>query len=71
MYYKCHKVNFRRKGSYLDSPDWIKKKKATTNPKNKDDNCFPYPGTVSLHYEETKWNPGRVSNIKPFVNKYK
>ena len=36
-YYKCHKVNFRRGGSYIDSPDWIKKKKATTNPKNKDD----------------------------------
>ena len=33
MYYKCHKVNFRRGGSYIDSPDWIKKKKATINPK--------------------------------------
>ena len=21
MYYKCHKVNFRRGGSYIDSPD--------------------------------------------------
>ena len=29
MYYKCHKVNFRRGGSYIDSSDWIKKKKAT------------------------------------------
>ena len=27
MYYKCHKVNFTRGGSYIDSPDWIKKKK--------------------------------------------
>ena len=27
MYYKCHKVNFRHGGSYVDSPDWIKKKK--------------------------------------------
>ena len=26
MYYKCHKVNFTRVGSYIDSPDWIKKK---------------------------------------------
>ena len=25
MYYKCHKVNYRRGGSYIDSPDWIKK----------------------------------------------
>ena len=26
MYYKCHKVNFRRGGLYIDSPGWIKKK---------------------------------------------
>ena len=42
MYYKCHKVNFRRGGSNNDSPDWIKKKKATRNPKNEDDKCFQY-----------------------------
>ena len=51
IYYKCHKVNFRRCGLYIDSPDWIKKKKAT-------------------NYDEIKWNPERVSNIKPFINKY-
>ena len=33
MYYKYHKVNFRRAVSYIDSPDWIKKKKETINPK--------------------------------------
>ena len=27
MYYKCRKVNFRRGGLSIDSPDWIKKKK--------------------------------------------
>ena len=27
MYYKCHRVNFRRSGSYIYSPEWIKKKK--------------------------------------------
>ena len=37
MYYKCHKVSFIRDGSYIDSPDWIKKKKATINWKNADD----------------------------------
>ena len=26
MYCKCHKVNFKRGGSYTDSPDWIKNK---------------------------------------------
>ena len=28
LYYKCHRINFRRSGSYNDYPDWIKKKKA-------------------------------------------
>ena len=27
MYYKCRKVNFGHGGSYIDSPDWINKKK--------------------------------------------
>ena len=38
--YRCHKINFERGGSYIDSPDWTKKKKTTINPKNKDDKCF-------------------------------
>ena len=32
LYYKCHKINFKRGGLYIDSPNWIKKKKATINP---------------------------------------
>ena len=41
LYYKCHKINPNRTGSYIDSPDWIKSKKATINPINKKDNkCF-------------------------------
>ena len=27
LYCKCHKVNFKRGGSYIDSPYWIRKKK--------------------------------------------
>ena len=26
LYYKCHKINPNRGGSYIDSPDWIKNK---------------------------------------------
>ena len=54
MYYKCHKVNFKCGGSYIDSPDWIKKKKTTINPKNTDDKCFQYAVTVALNCEEIK-----------------
>ena len=28
FYYKCHKINWNRGGSYIDSPDWIKNKKS-------------------------------------------
>ena len=31
---------------------------------------FQYAGTVALNYGEIEWNPDRVSNIKPFINKY-
>ena len=71
IYYKCHKVNFKSGGSYIDSPDQIKKKKATINPKNEGDKCFQYAGTVAINYEKINWNSERFSIIKPFINKYK
>ena len=39
LYCECHKINFKRGSSYVDSPDWKRKKKTTTNPKNTDDKC--------------------------------
>ena len=70
MYYKCHKVCIIRGGSYIDSADWIKKKKATINPKNTDDKCFLYAVTIALNYEEIESHPERVWSIKTFINKY-
>ena len=29
LYYKCHKINQNHDGSYVDSSDWMKNKKAT------------------------------------------
>ena len=40
MYYKCHEVSFKRGGSYIDYPNWIKMKKVTRNSTNEDDKCF-------------------------------
>ena len=71
MYHKCHKINPNRGGSYIDSPDWIKNKKATINPINKNDNkCFQYAITVALNHEEIGKHSGKITNIKPFLNKY-
>ena len=68
MYYKCHEVNFRRVDSYIDSPDWIEKKKTTINSKNKDYKCFQYAVTVALNYGQIESHLEKVSNIKPFIN---
>ena len=49
LYYKCHKINLNRYGSYIDSPKWIKNKKAIINPINKkDDKFFQYAKTVVM-----------------------
>ena len=70
MYYKCHKINPNRGGSYIDSPDWIKNKKETINPINKKDNkYFQYAVTVALNLEEIGKNSERITKIKPFINK--
>ena len=50
LYYNLNKVSLSRGGSNIDSPKWLKNKKATINPKNKDDKCFQYALTVALNY---------------------
>ena len=35
LYYKCRKINPKRGVWYIDSPDWIKNKKASVNLNNK------------------------------------
>ena len=47
LYYHLQKVGLKRGGSYIDSPEWLKNKKVTINPKNNDDNCFQYALTVA------------------------
>ena len=38
LYCKCHKVDPNRHGSYIGFSDWIKNKKPTINPVNKNGN---------------------------------
>ena len=52
----------------IDSPNWIKRKQATINPKNTDDKCFQYAATVALTYEVIESHAERVSSIEPFIN---
>ena len=69
LYYNLHKVSLSRDGSYIDSPKWLKNKKATINPQNKkDDKCFQYALTIALNHERIKNNLERISKIKPFID---
>ena len=54
LYYNLNKISLSRGGSYIDSPEWLKNKKATINPKNNDDKCFQYALTVALNYQQIK-----------------
>ena len=70
LYYNLNKISLNRGGSHIDSPEWLKNKKTTTNPKNNDDKCFQYALTVALNYQNIKNNPERISKIKPFIDQY-
>ena len=69
--YKLHKISLNRGGSYRDSPEWLKNKKATINPKNiNHDKCFQCDVTVSLNHEQIKSHPERIIKTKPFIDQY-
>ena len=72
FYYKLHKISINRSGgSYIDSPDWIKNKKATINQKNKnDDKCMQHAILAALNYQQISEHLERVSKIKPFIKSY-
>ena len=56
------------KNTFVESPDWIKNKRCTINPKNKDNKCFQSSVIISSYHKEIKINPERMSKIKPFIN---
>ena len=71
LYYKRHKINPTCRGSYIDSPDWIKSKKIIINPINKKySKCFQYVVTLTLNHEEIGKHAERITKIKSFINKY-
>ena len=59
--YKCYKTNPNCGGSFIDSPDLIKHKKATINPiDKKDKKYFQCAVTVALNHEEIKRDQQRI-----------
>ena len=55
---------------HIDSPEWLRNKKVTTNPKNNDDKCFQYTVIVASNHEQIGSHPERIFKIKPFIDQY-
>ena len=53
------------KFSWLD-----KKKKATINSINEEDECFQYAATIALSHEKIGKSPQRITKLLPFINRY-
>ena len=69
--YHLHKISLNRGSSYINSPEWLKNKGTTINPKNTRDNeCFKYVIIAELHLQEIERDPQRISKIKSFINNY-
>ena len=66
--YHLHKISINRGSSYIDSPNWIKNKKATINPKNKGNECFKYAVIAALNHQKIRKDPQRISKLRPFIN---
>ena len=49
FHYQCHKINLKRCGSYIDSPDWIKTKNATINHINYDEEYSKEPKILEFN----------------------
>ena len=68
LYYSLHKISWNRGGSYTKSPSWIKNKRATINPKSKDNKCLRDATTAALNHEKIKNHPERISYLEPLFD---
>ena len=51
MFYHVRKTSLKKGKSYIESLEWVINKRATINPKNKDNRYFQYSTTVALNHE--------------------
>ena len=65
--YHIHKTNLKRGKSYIKSPEWILNKRATINPKNKDNKCFQYSITVALNHQNIETIQKEYKILNPLL----
>ena len=55
--YYIHKISLKRGKPYIKSPESVLNKRATINPKNKDNKCFRYSITIALNHQNIENHP--------------
>ena len=65
--YYIHNINPKRGKSYIKSPEWILKKRATINPKNKDNKCFQYAITAALNHQKLESIQKEYQSLNPLL----
>ena len=67
-----HKIDPCRGSSFIDTPEWLKNKKATINLQNANNPyCFMYAIAIVLFHEALDNNPGRISkNLIEYVDAF-
>ena len=65
-----HRLNLTRGSSYISLPDWLEKKKAIINPKNKDNECFKWAVIAGLKWEEIDCHPERISKLRRYEDEF-
>ena len=68
--YIFHKTSLKKRKSDIKSSELVLYKRATVNPKNKDNKCFQNSILAALNHQNFENNPERVSNIRRFVDQY-
>ena len=64
------KTDLRRVASFINTPEWLKPKKATINPQNRNDvYCFMYAVTIGLFNKEAGKNLGCIiQNLRLYTD---
>ena len=70
LYINFHRLVLTQGSSYTELLEWIKNKKAVINPQNKDEEGFKWAVIATLHLEDIKSNPERISLLRPYENQY-
>ena len=66
-----HEIQLKRGSAYIETPDWIKPKKATIIPQKTHDNyCFSHSIVIASYHKQIGKNPQRIEHLKPYYKHF-